>query len=322
VLIPDCCFSARVTDEFMSGSDEAILGQLDIEGTYIITSAPATSVALAPAGAAHTAFTGVLLDLLRDGIPDGPELLSLATVYRHPLGIAAARRLPRPSQRGTGTADQLALTRNPSGHPDRTGADAAPRPVTAPASRSSGATSDDGLRARIHRFKPSAGQAVLLAVTVATTLLLIDRYQHETGSQKDNLAFFIVMAVLFAFVNAVGLILVLVRAFRPHYLLVEADGIEVAFAGRRTRYRWTELRQVEIRRTRVQPVRAVIRLEVPRFRGVVVTCRRLAQADSCPGVGLSGVPGGFVLVRGPAVAGSRRSIPRLVNISVWANAGC
>ena len=112
VLILDCCYSGRVTEEYMSGADEVILGQLDIEGTYILTSAPATSIALAPAGAAYTAFTGELLSLLRRGVPGGPELLTFATIYRQVLLTMTTRRLPRPGRRGTGTVDQLALTRN------------------------------------------------------------------------------------------------------------------------------------------------------------------------------------------------------------------
>lgn len=66
----------------MSGLDETILGQLGIAGTYTLTSAPANAVALAPAGATYTAFTGELLQLLRTGVPGGPELLTLNEIYR------------------------------------------------------------------------------------------------------------------------------------------------------------------------------------------------------------------------------------------------
>lgn len=113
VLILDCCFSGRAIPD-LSGHDEAILGQVGIEGTYTLTATPATAVALAPTGATYTAFTGELLSLLRTGIPDGPELLTFATIYRRLLHALTTRGLPRPGQRGTGTVDQLALTRNPA----------------------------------------------------------------------------------------------------------------------------------------------------------------------------------------------------------------
>jgi Caspase domain len=113
VLILDCCFSGRAIPD-MSGPDEAILGQVDIEGTYTLTATPANAVALAPAGATYTAFTGELLTLLRTGLPDGPELLTFTTIYRQLLRTMITRGLPRPQQRGTGTVDQLALTRNPA----------------------------------------------------------------------------------------------------------------------------------------------------------------------------------------------------------------
>jgi hypothetical protein len=112
-LILDCCFSGRAIPD-MSGPDEAILGQVGIEGTYTLTATPATAVALAPAGATYTAFTGELITLLRTGIPNGPELLTFATIYRQLLHTLTARGLPHPRQRGTGTVDQLALTRNPA----------------------------------------------------------------------------------------------------------------------------------------------------------------------------------------------------------------
>lgn len=116
VLILDCCFSGRAIQD-MSGPDETILGQIGIEGTYTLTSASANAVALAPVGADYTAFTGELVTLLRTGIPNGPELLTFATLYRQLLHTMTSLGLPLPRQRGTGTVDQLALTRNPAYHP-------------------------------------------------------------------------------------------------------------------------------------------------------------------------------------------------------------
>jgi len=97
----------------MSGTDQATIADMSvIDGTYTLTSAPANAVALAPIGAEYTAFTGELLALLRDGVPAGPELLTLGDIYRRLRRTMIGRGLPVPQQRGTGNADLLALARN------------------------------------------------------------------------------------------------------------------------------------------------------------------------------------------------------------------
>ncbi|MFS8103902.1 caspase family protein [Lentzea alba] len=111
-VILDCCFSGRAAAD-MAG-EEAVYGQVGIEGTYVLAATSANAVALAPPGARHTAFTGELLQLLRSGVPEGPELLTFGVIYRHLLHTTTSRGLPVPRQRGTGTADLLALTRNPA----------------------------------------------------------------------------------------------------------------------------------------------------------------------------------------------------------------
>ena len=78
VVILDCCFSGRALAD-QAGDEETILGQVGIEGTYLLTATAANAVALAPPGERYTAFTGTLLGLLNKGIPDGPELLTFGT---------------------------------------------------------------------------------------------------------------------------------------------------------------------------------------------------------------------------------------------------
>ncbi|MGH3930394.1 MAG: caspase, EACC1-associated type [Pseudonocardiaceae bacterium] len=112
VLILDCCFSGRAIEEFMSDPISAVSGQLDIDGTYTLTATPRNAPAMAPAGAVHTAFTGELIALLNKGIPDGPELLTLGAIYGQLRWKFNSRGLPSPQQRGTRTADLLALAPN------------------------------------------------------------------------------------------------------------------------------------------------------------------------------------------------------------------
>src|SRR4029077_19370475 len=115
VVILDCCFSGRALDD-LAGNEESIIGQVGIQGTYILTATAANAVALAPADQQYTAFTGNLLHLLRSGIPDGPELLTFTSLFPHLKHALDIRGLPPPRQQGNDTIEHLALTRNPA-HP-------------------------------------------------------------------------------------------------------------------------------------------------------------------------------------------------------------
>ncbi|RGC65698.1 CysO-cysteine peptidase [Micromonospora sp. MW-13] len=112
IVVLDTCFSGLAVQDMAGGTTAAVLGQVGIEGTYILTATERNAPALAPAGARYTAFTGELLRLLVGGVPDGPNLLTFSEIYRHLYASMVARGLPVPGQRGTGTIDQLALTRN------------------------------------------------------------------------------------------------------------------------------------------------------------------------------------------------------------------
>lgn len=110
-VILDCCFSGRAIHE-MAAPGESLIGKASIEGSYTLASAPANSVSLAPAGARYTAFTGEFLRVLREGIPDGPALLTFGMMYRQLLHTMTQQGFPLPQQRGTGTVDQLAISAN------------------------------------------------------------------------------------------------------------------------------------------------------------------------------------------------------------------
>jgi hypothetical protein len=85
VLLLDCCFSGKVLTE-MGGADdlsEMALGTLhDITGSYVMTSAPKDRPSHAPNPKHSTVFTGAFVDVLRQGVPDGPEMLSLHALFQ------------------------------------------------------------------------------------------------------------------------------------------------------------------------------------------------------------------------------------------------
>ncbi|MFI9788919.1 pYEATS domain-containing protein [Kitasatospora sp. NPDC051984] len=116
-VILDSCFSGRAIGEILTENANAILGQLQVAGTYTLTAAPGNRTALALPGEQHTAFTERLLRLLRAGSAQAGELLSLGDIYRHLQVQLQAEGLPVPQQCGTETADLLGLVRNR--HPHR-----------------------------------------------------------------------------------------------------------------------------------------------------------------------------------------------------------
>jgi hypothetical protein len=112
VIILDCCFSGRVVTDTMADPVTAVVGQMEIDGTYVLASAQRDQVALILPDEEHTAFTGRLLRLLREGVGDGPELLTIDDLYRQLSMTMKAEGLSEPQKRGTRNADLLALARN------------------------------------------------------------------------------------------------------------------------------------------------------------------------------------------------------------------
>lgn len=113
VVIIDSCFSGlAIGRTTMSGSDTALVGQLDIAGTYVLTSAERSEVSVALDGERHTAFTGRLLALLRDGVPGGGEYLTVDTVYTHLVVQMKSEGLSEPQKRAAASAGSIALARN------------------------------------------------------------------------------------------------------------------------------------------------------------------------------------------------------------------
>ena len=89
-----------------------MVGQIEVDGTYVLASAERDQVALILPGEDHTAFTGRFLHLLRNGVPGGPELLTVDYLYRQLVTRMRAENLSQPQKRATSTADLLALAVN------------------------------------------------------------------------------------------------------------------------------------------------------------------------------------------------------------------
>lgn len=92
VLILDCCFSGQVLTE-MSAADRGARGGKvavetlrDVEGSYVMTSGPRDRPSHAPDPKNCTAFTGALVDIMRQGSRTDP-------------GCSGCTRSSRPSRR-------------------------------------------------------------------------------------------------------------------------------------------------------------------------------------------------------------------------------
>ncbi|WP_216590465.1 caspase family protein, partial [Streptomyces brasiliscabiei] len=110
ILILDCCNSGRVLDTLM-GNDPAPADDLTIRGTYILTSS-ANAPSYAPVGERYTAFSGEFIRLLRDGLPGGPDLLTLSTLYDPLTRSLTSRGYPEPRQQSSDGHARLGVVRN------------------------------------------------------------------------------------------------------------------------------------------------------------------------------------------------------------------
>lgn len=112
VIILDCCFSGAAFGGELAGPVESLLGQLEVKGCYVLTSAQADNVAVVLPGEEHTAFTGRLLSVLGEGVPSEVEFLTLDALYRAVHAQLTAVGLPTPLNRGSRTSQDLILARN------------------------------------------------------------------------------------------------------------------------------------------------------------------------------------------------------------------
>jgi predicted restriction endonuclease len=109
VVILDCCFSGLAVNTMGSASTSVFT---DIEGTYTITSAPPTQPSIAPKDAEFTAFSGELIDILRNGIQGADEFLTLDVIYDHIQRELAAKSFPNPWRQDRNDAGRIPLLKN------------------------------------------------------------------------------------------------------------------------------------------------------------------------------------------------------------------
>jgi WD40 repeat protein len=116
VVILDCCFAGRALDSASLGEPDgdSLADQASLQGGFVLTATRRFVPAIARQGARHTAFTGELLRLLRDGDPGGPAQITLRHAYRHLSRVLADRGLPQPRCRADDAIGDFPLAVNPA----------------------------------------------------------------------------------------------------------------------------------------------------------------------------------------------------------------
>jgi hypothetical protein len=109
LLVLDCCYSGMAAG-FMSDGGVS-RWEIEVRGAAVLASSPRNKPSHSPEGHQHTAFTGKVVDLLRNGSPIRDEPLTVNTLYRR-VAVALARdRFPEPKLALTETSGDLLVRR-------------------------------------------------------------------------------------------------------------------------------------------------------------------------------------------------------------------
>jgi putative transcriptional regulator len=111
VVILDCCYAGRAISG-MRDDVTAVADEVEIDRTCVLVATSPNRAALAPPDEKYTAFTGALIDVLRHGVPDGPDPLDLATIYAEIVRTQRRLARPLPEMRARNRGEQVPLVRN------------------------------------------------------------------------------------------------------------------------------------------------------------------------------------------------------------------
>ncbi|WP_078893772.1 caspase family protein [Streptomyces sp. NRRL S-1022] len=218
VLVLDCCFSGRAVAA-MTESGSLLSAQLDVSGTYTLTSTTATAPSHAPPGQRHTAFTAALLDALSQ-----PEPLTLDAVHQHVDSVMHGMGLPRPQRRSVNAAGEVALVRGPF------------QPHAGPPTGSEGE-----IRFREPPSDPPTRRNTIKGVLLITVSIAV---MTLFGGWRATL---IVAAAIALFVGPV--LLVNLRRRGVHYdLVVDGDGLRTEHGTRTAHVPWPHIECVGVLR--------------------------------------------------------------------------
>ncbi|WP_406416438.1 caspase family protein [Streptomyces sp. NBC_00873] len=238
ILVLDCCYAGRAIAS-MSPTDavELVISQMEVSGTYILTSTTATETSHCPPGERHTAFTGELLSLMRQSAAAGRAPLTLDHLYRGTAAALHQRALPRPQRRAVDTAADLALIRPPR-------VPAAPREALATAPPATAPTPQVSKPGEVEVFRKSrSASGMFLCIILPPVLALIAGMAFSKTQSKAVCLIVAEGVLLFSCLLIIGILL----ARRPLPLLVlDHNGVELYGPGESARVQWRDVRRVSL----------------------------------------------------------------------------
>jgi hypothetical protein len=99
--------------ELGGAAESVIANAIEISGTYAIASSPRNSLSFSLPNDPYTGFTGRLIEVLRSGVNDKIETITLGRLYNElKRRIAAFPTLPGPQQRNFGEINEFVLAKN------------------------------------------------------------------------------------------------------------------------------------------------------------------------------------------------------------------
>src|ERR1700733_8880504 len=104
----DCCYAGLALPDKKDPPD--LLEVAEVEGTYLLAASQKYEEAKCPDGEGCTAFTGELVNALRDGIAPGPptqEFLSLNSLHQQVRSALRKKHLPEPNRHDPDNIGQL-----------------------------------------------------------------------------------------------------------------------------------------------------------------------------------------------------------------------
>ncbi|MFG3256848.1 AAA family ATPase [Streptomyces sp. NPDC048172] len=115
-VVLDCCFSGAAVEGSMGRPPEKLLQQVsDIDGVCVLTSSAATEIAFCLPDQELSAFTGALLGILREGLPDAGPVLDFGTLHGRLQQELGTRDQPQHPQLGAhNSGERIAIFRNPA----------------------------------------------------------------------------------------------------------------------------------------------------------------------------------------------------------------
>ncbi|MET7331684.1 YDG/SRA domain-containing protein [Nonomuraea sp. NPDC005650] len=109
IVILDCCHSGRALN-VMGDEDntELVADSAATSGAYVMAAAMKNAMVVGE----HSAFTGELIDLIRNGDPDKPEFLTVGMLFKHARAALREKGLPIPQNRERDFGADLPIFRN------------------------------------------------------------------------------------------------------------------------------------------------------------------------------------------------------------------